>query len=248
MKRKYLLIVFLIIVYISLFIYFGFLKDKNTVYLGDKTKVIINNNKLKVVNNNSPFFIKPAKVYYNGEFIDGYLKSKKLEDKDYNVISFLTKDKKRIIYMDLPIAYTGKVNLKIGNSEKNNILTKSEKEKLLSIAKENKIDGNITSSYRVDFDIDADDKIENIYSYTITKDLKMFTITIIVDNDNYEIIDIISNKDYRRPNIKRSSFSKFIDFNNDKSYEIVLYQSNGDDALGEYKIYKYQNGTIVNIK
>lgn len=247
MKKANVIMIILGIIYIILSIYLVFIKKDNIVYLGDGTEVIVKNDDIKITKNNKLMNFKKARILYNNEFIDGYIRRKKDDTSGFNICEVLNEEKKKIIFSNGLIAYSGNLNIKVGNYLKYSILTNTEKEKLMLVAEENNISGSISEAYRYDFDIDGDKKEESIYSFTIIEKSKINTLTFINTQDDYEIIDI-KKDDYSKPNCKRSWFYRFIDFNNDDNYEIVLFQSNGDDSLGTYKIYQYINKSVIEIK
>ena len=242
MKKKILILVLLLIIYIVLSLYLTFINKENIVYLGSSTQVIIKNNDLKL-RKSSKIYIKKAKVYYNGFFVDGYIRS--IKEKHDGLVRFqsMTSDYQLIKSNEDLIAYTGNLDLDVDESTRSTILSNSEKNRLIEYAKTNNISGTLSDYYKSNKDIDKDGKVETIYSYTITGDNKTTTLTTLLSDDKLLKIDVQSGKTIS-PSLKRSWFYKYIDFDNDKKYEIVLYQSNGDDSVATYKIYKYQNGNL----
>lgn len=244
MKKTKALIIFLIITYFIISIYFVFIKKDNIIYLGSSTKVKIKGDNIIITENNETSYIKKAKVYFNEEFIDGYIRSVYEDYNDSKSYQILDKNFNLLNSTDGLIAYTGKMNIKVANIEKKASVTDAEKKELEEISVENNLEGSLSDFIKVEYNLDNDKEKEVIYSYTVSNVEKTSTITIITDDEDYEVIDMQSGNPLS-PGLKRSYFYKLIDFEGDNSYEIVLYQSNGDDAKGQYKIYKYINGTIV---
>lgn len=247
MKKNKTLIIVLIITYFLISIYFVFIKKDNTIYLGSSTKIKIKNNNIIMTKENKQISMQKAKVYFDGEFIDGYIRSIYEDYNNSNSFQVLDNNFNLLNSNEGLIAYTGNKKIEIANVQKVTTIKEEEKTKLKSIADENGIEGTLSNFIKIEYNLDSDKEKEIIYSYKLSNIEKDTTITIIKDKEDYEIIDIESGRP-ESPGLKQSYFYKLIDFNNDNTYEIVLFQSNGDDSDGEYKIYSYTNGTVINIK
>ena len=246
-KNQFIIIVILIVIFVFLSIFLVFIKKENVVYLGNSTKVYIKNGEIIKKEDNRIMNLREAKIYFEGDFIDGYLRTTKNDVVSYNSREAFTKDRKLIVFSDGLLAYTGSVNIKVDEGKEYDILTNKEKDLLVSIAEENKISGDIISASRVDVDINKDKKMESIYSYTLMDSKKISTIVVLVNGDKYEEIEL-SSTNSKYPSVKRCYLFKLIDFNDDDNYEIVTYCSEGDDSLVKYNIYNYKNGSVSPIK
>ncbi len=246
-KNNIVLIVSLILIYIIINIYVVFIKKENVVYLGDSTKVYVKKNELIKIKDNSLMNIKKAKIYFNKEFVDGYIRTTSNEIVDFNTRDAFTKDKKMLFPSKGLLAYTGNLSIHVGEPSVYDILGNSEKEKLLKIAKENGAEGDIIDSNKVVFDINNDKEFETIYSFTITNNEKLYSFVILENDDDNEIIESTSSK-LQSAKIRKCKFHRFIDFNDDNNYEINILCENGDDTLSDFDIYTYNNGTVVEVK
>lgn len=247
--RKNILIIVLFIVLVILTIFVYIKKSKSTIYLGYYTKVTIKDNKINVVKKNSKLNLTKAKIYFNDDFVDGYLKSSKSKQSNGVTLYNAYNEEGTILrFTNDLIAYTGKSSIKIANA---NILNKPIN-KDLSIITDflNGENGNgISLDYSYDYedykkiiyDFDNDGENETIYSLDIIEgSTTEYTYVFLVDGEKIELID--SKKgEITKPDLKKISFFNLIDFNGDGKYEIVLKLSTGDYGYNYYKIYSYDN-------
>ena len=240
-------IICLLLLIIS-FIVLSFINSRNekVLFLGSSTKIKFNN-KIEIINDNYDFNSKKAKIYYEGSFIDGYIYSEKSKEGSNYLYSFVDETKNILISTDGLIAYTGNIKIDVAKHSEYNILSSNERESIKKFLEDNDITSNITNSRCVEYDIDGDSKNEIIYSITVVSPNDFYTIVLLKDDDEIKLVSM-ENGNIEHPDIKKIRFSRLIDIDEDKKYEIILKLSSGDDSLTKYKVFKYDGNDISEIK
>lgn len=248
-EKKNILIIVLLVVFVILSIYVLINKSNNILYIGSNTKIRIKNNEIKITNKNSKINLTKAKILFNNDFVDGYLKSSKSDiNNKVNIYNAYNEDGKVLRFTDDLIAYVGKVNIKIAEP---NILEIPLDKDLIIVENFLKTDlGNgITLDYSINYvdykkvvyDIDKDGDNEYIYSLEVIEgETKSYTYIFIYDDEEYKLVDRRKGK-ITTADAKKISFFKLIDFNDDGKYELVLRLKNGDYGTNTYKIYEYND-------
>ena len=241
MKKKIILLFMLVVLYFLVSFVLNFIENqKKVVYIGVYTKIYIKNNKIEVKNKNDYIINKPVKVLLNDKYYDAYMNS---NDADlYNAYNFFDKKKNKIQFNNDFIASTRNIYLKVENSS--DYLYENIKNYDFGDLDLDFIDENYKTTKKYVFDIDGNGKKEVIYiiSGNISEN-KIKTYFILESNNKYSIFkSYVLNMD--SPAVKDISLYKFIDFNNDKKYEIVLRCNDREDLPPHFDIYSYKNNKL----
>lgn len=247
-ERKNLIILILIGLFIILSIFLYFKKTaSNVIYIGNFTKVTVKKSNIKIDNKNTKLGLTESKIYFNKEFVDGYIRtSKEKINNGVNIYTAYNKNGDVLRFNDDLISYTGNSNIKVAEPNVlelmldddfniiNDYLTKETDNEDVS-----EIQMVFDSYKKVIFDIDNDGEDEYIYSVDVVESGSTnYTYVFIVDNG--EIIKIDSRSGSAlKADVERVSFFKLIDFNDDGKYEIVIRLKKGDYGASTYKIYNY---------
>lgn len=246
MKKKIINIVFLVILYFVISIILIIIdNNKKIVYIGNYTKVYVSKNGIKVKNQNEEINNKKINLFFENEFKKAYLSS---GDADFYLAYFAydTKGNKYNTYEDI-IATTRNIDINIESPES---LKCSDSEiellsKKLNLEKNN-IELNTLKKYNIDLDNDNNREVIYSISYKIS-DYNYKNYFVIRKNDFFNTFTSYK-VDRSIPTIKSKSLFKFIDFDKDGVYEVVLSTDNGDDGPSRYEIYSYKNSELKNIK
>lgn len=254
-EKKNLIIIVLLIVFVLLNIYVYINKNKDIVYIGSTTKIEVNKDEIKVINKNKKLNLTKARIYFNKDFIEGYIKSDKGEINNKEITyNAYDNDGVRLHFIDDLIAIVGDTKIKVADVNISDLSLSNDSEIIDNFLKSD--DGNgITLDYSISFldykkaiyDIDNDGENEYIYSIDVLEEDKIdYSYVFIYDNNEYKLID--SEKgDVDNVNLNKISFFNLIDFNNDNKYEIVLKHKTGTYGSNCYKVYSY-NDEIKEIK
>ena len=227
-KKTYIILIVIILVFfLVMFSLFGIdnlkkNKYNTTLIVGDST--VWRYNKKNWINVTSKEDIldlnwEKYNVYLNNEEFGKY--SLWHDDKWYAFDS-----KKNAINMDGNIlAYKANYDISVFNFSEEEI---DNYDVVKQVLEENDIDINskFTISYKVSFDYDNDEEIEEFYLVTNTFPIdfspdKIFSLVFMVDGDSiYPIYTDIGNNDVYGG--CRPYFTSFLDVDNDKNYEFIL--------------------------
>ena len=254
-EKRNILIIILLIIFIILNFSVYLINKKNVIYLGSITKIEVKNNNIKIYNEKSKLNLIKAKIYFNGSFINGYLKSdrgninnKAILYKAYN------ESGTSLRFTEDLIAYTGKAKINISDANVITNILDGDKEIISNFLRSDYGDGiglDFSLDYKeykkVIYDIDNDGDKEYLYSLNLIEENKTsYSYVFIIDDDELKVIN--SKKgDITDQKYDVISFFKLIDFNDDGKYEIVLRLKNGEYGDNVYKIYNY-DGEISEIK
>lgn len=239
------LIVVLLVIFICMSLFVTFKKSGNIAYIGSNTKILITKDGFTIKNDSKKLNLTKAKIYFNGDFIDGYLKS----DVSNNKVVYNAYDQNGNIlrFNDALIAYTGNKEIKVAHLSKLELM---EEKDVNNIAKylysdeaklnlfDYSIDYNNYEKYIYDIDNDGDKEI--IYNIDISvADDKNYTFVLLYDNDEIKVVDKESGN--VGPETKKISFTNLIDFNNDGIYEIIIKEKQDEYVNAVYKLYNYDS-------
>lgn len=251
--RKNIIIVILLITFIVLnIVIYLFNYKKSIIYIGDTTKVEVKNGNIKINKNSNKLNLMQAKIYFNGSFINGYLKS---DNGDINNKAVLyeayNSDGVILRFTDDLLAYTGNVDLKVANTNILDIMTSNDEDVVnnffQSIGGGNNHSVDILDYKKIVFDLDNDGENEYIYSLDILEEgTDDISFVFICDGTETELISKKSGE-INNVDLKKVSFFNLIDFNEDNKYEIVIRVKNGEYGSNTYKIYNY-DGKLKEIK
>ena len=247
MKKQFIILALFILIYVILSTIFDLLYRSNKiVYIGDYTKVYIKDDVIQVNNTNTDTNIE-VKYYFNKEFKNGYLFSEKLDYNNTNYLKVISEDSKKVEFNDSLIAMTKNVSVNIKDIEESKA-TNDEINSLKNFYKTNNMDYELKELYKCIFDVDNDGVDDEVYSGISYVDEEHYLYSILIKSmDSIKLIDS-SLYEIEAPSSKKISLFKFIDFNNDNKYEIVVKEDNGDDQPTYFNIYSYNNGEIDKIK
>ena len=245
-KKSWNMLLFVLIVTVAI-IFLHFIIIGRTVYLGNNTKVISIGSKIFKYNKNKKVLLKKVNVYRNNELIDGYLKSRNLDNE--KELYLVSSDNKNIDIKDLIASgKLIKIDVKLPSNESDSIDESSIKE-INDIFDIDLKSENVSIYKKIVHDIDNDSIDEQIIFISfVLNDISSDKI-IIKDNNIIKIIDY----DYDYENLMKEPQKVYdlvgiIDFNNDKNYEVVVSRINGDSQPTYYDIYSYENGKVSEIK
>ena len=104
------------------------------------------------------------------------------------------------------------------------------------------------SSFKYSFDIDSDGQNENIFVIFLNLEENKSEVYFILNKeDEFDIFESYKI-DKMSPTLKIMSVFKYIDFNNDGIFEVVLKNNNGDDLPSQYNIYNFKNDNLIKIE
>ena len=106
----------------------------------------------------------------------------------------------------------------------------------------------VISIQKYEYDFNKDGVDEVLYAAVVNLNSDEYCTYILNEiNDSFEIIDsAITNNTL--PNKKRIVIYKYIDFDSDDNYELVIKENNGDDSPTYYNVYTYENGIFNKIE
>lgn len=246
---KNVLIIVLFVIFLVLFGLILLNRTTNIVYIGNYTKVKIKNDKITIINKNSKVNLTKAKIYFNRDFVDGYIKSNKANiDNKANIYDVYNESGNSLRPAGDIIAYTGKNKIKIANI---NVVTLELKDDLdlisgfLASDNGNGIELDFSIEYkdykRVAYDIDKDGDKEYIYSLEVLEGgSETYTYVFLVDDGEIQVINSMKGES-NNVKLKKVSFFNLIDFDGDDKYEIVLRVKDGDYGYNKYRIYSYDS-------
>ncbi len=262
-NKKGILILVISLVAIYLLIYIISIvptgkKYKNTVFLGESTKVSIKDGSIFVYNEDKKISKQKAKIYFNKKFIDGYIISGEGESSGTeNSYYYYNSDGDVLVPGSIVVAVAGDdiVNIKEGRTQE--IKSLDSIQDLLDL-------NNLISNDDVEIDlnygkidsIDVDgDKIEDkIYSFGLiksvlaTEDEDYISFVYLKKGNSSEYI-LLQNFEgsYDGISNERLSFAKLIDFDNDDNYEIVVERMMGEYGPYYYELYNYEDNKFIKL-
>lgn len=246
MKNKSIILISCIIFYLLLSVVLNnFIFNKTEIYLGDYTKVNIKNNNIIIKNNNESISNKEIYYYNDTKFVKGYLYSESINNK--KIYTVINDEKQKIKFLNDKIIATKKLNIKIYNPDFTTINSIESEEILKYLSKKSKFE-TVISIQKYEYDFNKDGVDEVLYAAVVNLNSDEYCTYILNEiNDSFEIIDsAITNNTL--PNKKRIVIYKYIDFDNDDNYELVIKENNGDDSPTYYNVYTYENGIFNKIE
>lgn len=216
--------------------------NMKTTYLGAYTKVISFGNISFKYNSNRRVLLKKVNIYKNGNKIKGFIKSQKSNNGyDYYAIS-RTNNK---IDLDYLVASGTLLDLKVINS--NNVEIDNQSLVVINnMLGTNLLLDNVFNYSVISYDIDNDITEEEVAFVTYLEEDTIVTRIFIYDDNS--VINIINEEKELDEEGTSYNLASIIDFNKDNKYEIVISKVDGDSQPTYYNIYRYNNGTIKEIK
>lgn len=262
-KKGLLILIFsLIIIYFVINIIYVLpsgKKFKNTVFLGDITKVKISNNKLEIIDENTKIRPQEVKIYFKNKFIDASISTIAASDGiKYSYIAS-NNEGKNYITGSVLIAHTPDISIKIKETD---YYESKDLTDIYELAKSDNI--SIGDYFGLDYqeissaDVDEDGKVEYIYSVGLTKSSgaveeddeayeDVYDSFVFIKKDNkYFLIDRIES-DGDPVTYTKLSFAKLIDFNNDGEYEFVIEKMMSEYGLYNYELYNFDGKEFTKI-
>lgn len=247
-ERKNIIILVLIILFVILSIFLYFKKTRSDViYIGNYTKVTVKKGTIKIDNKNEKIGITEANIYFNNEFVNGYIRSSKEKvNNNINIYTAYNKKGSVLRFNDDLIAYTGDAKIKVANPNRLSLLLDDDLNKvstylygLTGNTEGGDFELSFNSFEKIIYDIDNDGDDEYIYSVDANAYEKQ-NYSFVVIEDNGEFIPIIKKSgEAMKTDLVRVSFFSLIDFDNDGKYEIVVKIKEGDYGASKYKIFNY---------
>lgn len=244
MKKKRIIMLLIIAIYIIISIYCDFISsEEKVVYLGNITKVYIENNKIKVKNDNYNINNKKVKLYFNNQFINAYLNSNKANF--YKTYYAFDNNKNRLLFEGDLVATSSNLNIKI--LEFNNAKVTNSDLNSLSII----INKDITSIYNCNkyyVDLNRDSNIEKVFSFFIDESEEIAKEYIVVkQKEDYKILTTLKIEK-KSPSRKDLKVFNFIDLDNDRNYEIILRKNEGGDSTPKFEVFKMKDDKYIKVK
>lgn len=244
------LVVFYIVVTIVLNLPTG-KKYKNTVFIGNYTKISVNNNKFDLYYKDEEAAKQKVKIYFKNKFVDGYIYSEKVDfdNEQYNFVVYNTYNEFLSPDGEL-LAYTNDLSIKVKETTESESKNLSDIEDFLDYEKI-KYDSPVEVDYirinSIDYDDDGTD--EKIYSVGLRVGEEgtgnYYSYVYFKKNDNYIMID--QQKTDYNPDYKRLSFYKIIDFNDDDNYEFVIRKIMSEYGPNYYELYNFNGNEFTKI-
>ena len=251
-KGLLIIIVILVLVYFILSIvkYTNSHKTnyKNTVIIGDFTKVEISNNEIKVYNDNTYLENKKLYFYFKGEEIEGYITSSNNGSTGGKYMYVAHKlDGTKLNFDSAIIGYTKDTKLKFKEVNNKRISDMTEVNNFLksynSIVSDNiRVERIIESTV----DVEGDGVYENIYSVSMIEDGSDYdSFVFMKKGENYilisrEISEVSTNS-------IRLKLLNIIDCNNDGEYEFVISKMMTEYGPNYYELYNYNGDSFTKI-
>lgn len=246
-KINNIVILILLLIFIAFDLYIVLLNKTSVVYLGNYTKINIKNKNISITYKNKKINSTKAKIYFNNDFIDGYIMSNKSKlNNNAIVYDAYNSDGTILRFTDDLIAYTG--NLKIEKANYNLLDLPLEGDFDIITQYLSSENGNgITLDYSIDYvdykkviyDLDNDGENEYIYSIQVVEEgITNYSYVFLVDEGETKKIYSCKGK-IEEPKTKKVSFFDLIDFNDDGNYEIVIKIKDGEYGNSIYKLYTY---------
>ena len=244
MKRKTIILLSITILYLLIIIFMSVIKDNNVILLGNNTIIIVKNNNI-YVKYNEIIKDRNVKFYYNGNIRDGYIYSdNNTENNHYYIVD--KKTKMKVSFTDGLVASTGTNKIKIADYKLDSKLDFDEN---LSRVFDNNLDNsNITILNKYTVDFDSDGESEEFYTCVVKEDTTHNKYYLLFRKD--DIITVVDSivSDRSVPKSTTLSINKFIDFNDDGTYELIAIQKNGNNFPVYYYVYTYENGKFNRIE
>lgn len=239
------LVIILLIFYISISIIISIMNEyKNTVFIGDNTKVEVNDGNIKIYNDNTKINEQNVKILFKDDFIDGYITSKHVDSTGVENSYIAHNENGEIILFDnVLIAHTKDLSL---NIKKTTITEIKNINDISEFLKQNNI--NISSKEELDYyNKNTIDENESIYSIGININNEIYKSYIFMKKENkYILLSSEENKYTDIDNI-RLNFVKLIDFNDDNNYEFVINKSMSEYGPNYYELYNFDGNEFTEI-
>ena len=248
MKKEFGILIGLSVIYIIISFVLNFLNGSDkVVYLGDYTKVKINGDSLSIDKSNNKISNTKVKYYFNEDIYTGYLYTKKGEyDSDYQR-EVLSNSGKIVKFSNGLIASTKSVSLAV--SEPISIIaTEVDRETARNFVSHFPDKGELQEVSKYSVDLDNNGTKEEIYNLKLVDEEENYTTIIAFKSgDNMEVVDTTTNTG-DSDSFRFISLYKYIDFNEDGIYEVVIKENNGDDMPIYYNVYTYEDNSLVSVE
>lgn len=236
-KKVIILVVLIILYFVCLIPFKLFNKQELTVYMDSITKVNCNNGKISVDNDNYKIDLQKAKIYFNERIEDAYLKSEETTLENGNNIYTAYNERNEVFMLtDGLIAFQGSDTLKIKELESTSYVSSEDNNLINEFLKNNSLEGLVDTVAKYEYDFNFDGNNEKIYNLKVDTDGNDYYTVVFINNSEGSTLVNYENSGSAG---KYTNFYKLIDFNSDGSYEIVVYNYNGNNTLSTYKIYEY---------
>lgn len=249
MKKRIIFLLFILLILVNLVIIILNSFDESYVMFGTTTKVYYKNgnySKIKHISKpNSKLNYSKVNLFYENEFIPAYINVTYSENL-YGYEIYNEDYEKLSVYPMIFSSEDININMKVGTSEN---LTDTDKENINKIIKENNYD-EYAHFKKITYDLDNDGNTENIYYLdNILYQQDSYYLAIYVQKGN-ELTSIkqITLSDDELAGGERYDIFGIADIDLDNNYEIVLSSNSGDDSPVYYHFYKYDNGSITELK
>lgn len=222
-------------------------KYEKTVFIGSNTKINLKDGNINIYNENSELDKLKAKIYFKGDFVDGYISSKKSESSEENIYVAYNEDMNLLLQESALIAYTDNLSIKVKDYNK---MDGEDLEEVYKMANSN----NITISknalidyYKIGCFEDSSSEKEYVYSVGLIEDGTNYdSLVFIKKSSKYILLDRSYSENNTVSNI-RLYFSGLIDLNNDNNYEYVIKNAQGEYGTSTYELYNFIKDSFTKI-
>ena len=242
-KNKKIVLILIIILIILYFVISIFSFDKiykNTVFIGNYTKVEVNSGDINVYYDNSKIKRQEVNYYFQKEIVDGYILSDNTGiNNGLNEYYALNKDEQILSFENVLIGFTKDLSLKFKDIKKN---ISDDSDLAFKILENNNV--SVTSNSVLDIigiskvDYDDDGNEESIYSIGLYDDSNYYSFIFFLKDDKYAMITK-NQSAFNEIEYTRLDFVSLIDFNNDDNYEFVISKVDGEYAPDYYELYNF---------
>lgn len=221
-------------------------KFKNTIFLGNNTKIQINEKNIVVKDENTKVKRQKVKIYYKKNIIDGYISNSDNESTSENNYSVTNNEGIKIILDSPLLAYTPDLSIKVIDSK---ILNNVDLEDVYKFANENNI--SLSKNITMNFSNIKVFKLNNedlyIYSVGLIEDEeKYYSIVFMKKGENYYLIEKADSTYLDVDGIGLNFFS-IIDFNDDGEYEFVVEKMMSEYGPAYYELYNFKGNKFTRI-
>lgn len=221
-------------------------KFKNTIFLGNNTKIQINEKNIVVKDENTKVKRQKVKIYYKKNIIDGYISNSDNESTSENNYSVTNNEGIKIILDSPLLAYTPDLSIKVIDSK---ILNNVDLEDVYKFANENNI--SLSKNITMNFSNIKVFKLNNedlyIYSVGLIEDEeKYYSIVFMKKGENYYLIEKADSTYLDVDGIGLNFFS-IIDFNDDGEYEFVVEKMMSEYGPAYYELYNFKGNKFTKI-
>lgn len=241
-KKVYIILIVIGILYFSLLFYFVVHKEsQGYLFLSDSTLLTVKKGKWSRVSLNE---LSDVTMYSDSNLLEECTLTKK-----NNVYTIIGNSGREHYVYDTPLlGYTKGMKIEVEEFTREE-MTEDEISNLNNILEGYEIKGYsmLTSSQKITFDFDKDGVDETIYAasnaFIESEYDKVFSIVYYVDNANTNVLYINSDSVDNLYNVGRSYLHSVINYEKNKTYEIIVGIENFDQSNNEYQMYAFEKGT-----